>query len=332
MLAGIEIKEVSKLYQGGQNSGISNVSFTFLKGEFIAVIGESGSGKSTLLKLIFGLLSPDTGQILFEGTPVPGPDQKLIPGHDRMKMVTQDFSLNTYAKVYDNIASMLSNDDLRFKKERTQEMMKFLRIDHLSEKRIVELSGGEQQRVAIARAIITNPDVLLLDEPFSQIDTVLKNELRKDLKRLSRDLGISIILVSHDPLDGMSLADKLIILRKGTIVQEGVPSQVAQNPDSAYVASLLGDANIISANHFSKIFSNVVVSPGSQIAVYPNHVSIINGGIPGVIKTATYKFLYYEYEICILDNLIIKAISEKTDYSIGETVGIEFKHYNIVDP
>lgn len=326
----ISINQVSKLYTGGLNAGVSGVSLTISKGEFIAIIGESGSGKSTLLKLIYGLLSPDSGEILLEGSIVPGPDQKLIPGHNRMKMVTQDFSLNTYAKVYDNIASMLSNDDLKAKKARTLEMMEFLQIAHLAEKRIVELSGGEQQRVAIARAIITGPDVLLLDEPFSQIDTILKHELRQDLKRLSKYLGISIILVSHDPVDGISLADKIIILKDGKLVQEGSPAQVAGNPVSAYVASLLGNANIIPAS-CGTLFGDLTILPGKLIAVYPHHVSIMDKGISGVIKSVTYKIHYYEYEICVSNKLIVRSISDFGGYLAGETVGLKFKQYSIVD-
>src|SRR5690606_12524816 len=211
----VQLSGVTKTYASATFAGVQHIDRQIKAGDIVSIVGRSGSGKSTLLKLIYGLLAPDTGSVSFKGNLVPGPHEKLIPGHQSMKMVTQDLSLNTYAKVYDNIASMLPNTDLKAKREKTMEMMEFLRIDHLEQKRAVDLSGGEQQRVAIARAIITEPEVLLLDEPFSQIDPILKHELRDDIRRLSRYLGITIILVSHDPADGLSLADKMIILKKG---------------------------------------------------------------------------------------------------------------------
>ena len=178
----------------------------------MAIVGESGSGKSTLLKLIYGLLAPDSGEVFFKAEHLNGPHEKLIPGHDSMKMLSQDFNLNLFAKVYENIESMLSNEDLQAKKHKANKMMEFLRIDHLATKKIVDLSGGEQQRVALARAIITEPEVLLLDEPFSQLDAVLKTQFRADLRRLSDELGITIIIVSHDPVDGLTLANQMLIL------------------------------------------------------------------------------------------------------------------------
>ena len=124
----LSVRNISKQYQTEQLSGISDISFDIDEGEIVAIIGESGSGKSTLLKSIYGLLSLDQGEVLFNGRRVLGPDEQLIPGHKGMKMVTQDFSLNIYAKVYDNIASMLSNTDVRSKHDKTVEMMKHLHI------------------------------------------------------------------------------------------------------------------------------------------------------------------------------------------------------------
>ena len=132
-------------------------------------------------------------------------------------MVTQDFSLNIYAKVYDNIASMLSNTDVKAKHDKTFQMMQHLNIVHLKDKKITELSGGEQQRVAIAKALISDTTVLLLDEPFSQVDALLKNQLRADIKRIVADTGVTVIMVSHDPADGLFLADKLLLIKDGQL-------------------------------------------------------------------------------------------------------------------
>lgn len=174
----ISVKNLTKQYQAEQAGGIKNISFDINRGDVVAIIGESGSGKSTLLKSIYGLLKTDKGEIFFEEKRVLGPDEQLIPGHKQMKMVTQDFSLNIYAKVYDNIASQLSNTDLKTKAEKTLAIMEHLRILPLQNKKIIELSGGEQQRVAIARAMVADTKVLLLDEPFSQVDALLKKPVK----------------------------------------------------------------------------------------------------------------------------------------------------------
>jgi ABC-type nitrate/sulfonate/bicarbonate transport system ATPase subunit len=148
----ITVSELTKQHQQNQISGIIDINFSIKEGSIVAIIGESGSGKSTLLKCMLG------------------PDEQLIPGHPEMKMVTQDFSLNIYAKVYDNIASMLSNTDVTAKHQKTIRVMEQLHIEQLSDKKITQLSGGEQQRVAIAKALVSDTKVLLLDEPFSQVD------------------------------------------------------------------------------------------------------------------------------------------------------------------
>ena len=269
----ITLTNVSKHYQIGQPSGVSDITISIIKGDFVAIVGESGSGKSTLLKLIYGLLAPNSGEIAFKGTHLAGPHEKLIPGHDSMKMVTQDFNLNLYARVYDNISGMLSNEDVKGKEQKTWEMMEFLGIDHLAEKRIVELSGGEQQRVAIARAIITEPEVLLLDEPFSQIDALLKNQLRADLRRLCSFLGITIILVSHDPADGMTLADDMIIIKDGILMERGKPSDIYVSPKHSYSAELLGNAFVLPS---SEARSLGLKPSKNKVMIYPEWVQIKN--------------------------------------------------------
>lgn len=226
-------------------SGVAHINLDIKRGNIVAILGESGSGKSTLLKCIYGLLKVDEGEVLFEGKHVPGPDEQLIPGHKQMKMVTQDFSLNIYAKVYDNIASMLSNTNVRAKEEKTMEIMQHLHIEQLKDKKITQLSGGEQQRVAIARAMVSDTTVLLLDEPFSQVDALLKNQLRADIKRVVAETGVTVIMVSHDPADGLFLADDLLVLKDGRLLQSGNPAYVYNHPNTVYTAQLLGNANVL---------------------------------------------------------------------------------------
>jgi len=249
----ISVKNLTKQYQAEQAGGIKDISFNINRGDVVAIIGESGSGKSTLLKSIYGLLKTDEGEIFFDGEKVKGPDEQLIPGHKQMKMVTQDFSLNIYAKVYDNIASQLSNTDLKTKAEKTLAIMEHLRILPLQNKKIIELSGGEQQRVAIAKAMVADTKVLLLDEPFSQVDALLKNQLRADIKRVAAETGVTVILVSHDPADGLFLADQLLILRNGALLQTGKPSEIYQHPKHIYTAQILGNAVVLSRGDAEKL-------------------------------------------------------------------------------
>lgn len=267
----INVKNLTKQHQENQISGISNVSFDIHKGEIIAIIGESGSGKSTLLKSIYGLLKVDEGEIFFDGKRVKGPDEQLIPGHAEMKMVTQDFSLNIYAKVYDNIASMLSNTDIALKQQKTMEVMEHLRITPLKNKRIVELSGGEQQRVAVARALVSNTKVLLLDEPFSQVDAILKNQLRADIKALAKETGLTIIMVSHDATDGLFMADRIVILKDGQLLQIGEPRAVYNHPKHTYTAKMLGNAVVLSREQGQRL--DIKVST-EQICFYPEWVEL----------------------------------------------------------
>lgn len=267
----IKVSKLSKQYQQLQASGISNISFAINKGDIVAIIGESGSGKSTLLKCIYGLLKPDSGEVLFNGKKVKGPDEQLIPGNAEMKMVTQDFSLNIYAKVYDNIASMLSNTDVKAKEEKTLAMMEHLHITKLKDKKIIELSGGEQQRVAIAKALISNTKVLLLDEPFSQVDSLLKNQLRADIKRLAKETGLTIILVSHDPTDGLFLADQLLILKQGRLLQHDQPENIYQNPSDLYTAKILGNAVSLTRDEADRLG---IKTTKQNVVFYPEWVEL----------------------------------------------------------
>lgn len=322
----ITLRNISKHYAASNTFGVSDISLEIAKGSFVAIVGESGSGKSTLLKLIYGLLTPDAGEVLFNGIHVDGPLERLIPGHNRMKMVTQDFNLNTYAKVYDNIASMLSNTDLKSKKQKTIEMMEFLRIDKLAGKRVVELSGGEQQRVAIARAIITEPEVLLMDEPFSQLDAVLKSLLRADLRSLSKNLGITIIMVSHDPVDGLSLADELVVLKNGVLIEKGSPFQLYNSPKNIYTAKLLADCNVLtneSANQFG-IQSNFPI-----VAIHIEDVVIGKSANNHSFILINIFFKGFSEELLLKrDGVMIRVLNLQIGrFKIGETLSIIVQKY-----
>lgn len=322
----ISIEGVSKYYSEDKTSGISNINFSVAKGDFIAVVGESGSGKSTLLKTIYGLLAPDSGEIKYKGVHLDGPHEKLIPGHDSMRMLSQDLDLNLYAKVYENIESMLSREDAKVRRQKSQEMMEFLGIDRLSDKRVSDLSGGEHQRVALARAIISEPEVLLLDEPFSQLDAMLKTQFRADLKRLNEFLGITIILVSHDPMDGLTLANKMVILRNGRLIESGVPAAIYQNPSNIYTAQLLGNAFSLPKDEAEALGLKI---RGSRIMIYPEwvHLKSTWSSKRYQIKGIFFKGFYEEVLLVRNDVKVIALNTSPGIYQVGQYVQVQIKKY-----
>ena len=317
----ISLKNVTKHYSEDKNAGVNAIDFSIEKGDFVAIVGESGSGKSTLLKLIYGTLAPDSGEICFKGEHLPGPHEKLIPGHDSMKMLSQDFNLNLYAKVYENIESMLSNENVQAKRQKSMEMMELLGIGGLLNKRIVELSGGEQQRVALARAIITEPDVLLLDEPFSQLDAVLKAQFRADLKRLCNFLGITIILVSHDPVDGLTLANRMLILKDGMLIESGEPVKIYNSPSHIYTARLLGNAFVLPADE-AKLLG--IRTKAANVMIYPEWVQLKSSWTSKmyVVKEIFFKG-FYEELLLERNHVKIIALNQKPGvYEKGHSVQV----------
>lgn len=323
-LPAIELEQVTKIYQTQPCAGVESVSLSIQKGTINVIAGASGSGKSTLLKLIAGLLSPDSGEVRYSGKRVLGPSEKLIPGHEAMKVVAQDFNLNIYAKVYDNIAGLLSNSDLKGKQRKTLEVMEFLRIDHLAQKRAVDLSGGEQQRVAIARAIITGPEVLLLDEPFSQVDAMFKNELRADIRRMATYLGITVVLVSHDPVDGLSMADKMMIIKDGVLVEEGSPKMLYHDPKELYTATLLTNCNVISADEALVLG---ITTNKDQVVIYPEWIDIAQGGQEWLVKECLFKG-FYEEILLEHEGVPLRALNTKPGlYKNNSIIKAEIRKY-----
>lgn len=322
----ISLQNISKHYSEDSSAGVNSINLSIQKCDFIAIVGESGSGKSTLLKLIYGLLFPDSGEIQFKGKPLHGPVEKLIPGHDSMKMLNQDFNLNIYARVYENIESMLSNEDLKSKKEKAQSMMNFLRIDHLANKKVIELSGGEQQRVALARAIITEPEVLLLDEPFSQLDALLKTQFRADLKRLNEELGITVILVSHDPVDGLTLSNQMIILKDGVLMESGKPDQIYFSPAHIYTGKLLGNAFVLSADEAQKMG---LKTKKDEVMIYPEWVQLKSSWTSKgyLVKDIFFKG-FYEDLLLERDDVELIAMNPKPGiYAKGQKVQVVVDRY-----
>ncbi|HWZ03391.1 MAG TPA: ATP-binding cassette domain-containing protein, partial [Mucilaginibacter sp.] len=211
--------------------------------------------------------------VRFKGERVWGPNEKLIPGHDAMKMVAQQTDdLNLYAKVWDNIAIMLPSTDLKAKKEKTESILKQLKMTALADKQVASLSGGEKQRLAIARAIIVNPEILLLDEPFNQVDTSFREGLQHDIRQIVKDTGLTVIIVSHDPAEVLSMADELLVLKDGEIIESGDPKSMYQNPANLYTARLLTNCTVLTREEAKTCG---LKTKADHIVIYPEWIETV---------------------------------------------------------
>jgi ABC-type sulfate/molybdate transport systems ATPase subunit len=323
----LQATTITKTYPGERVAGVKKIDLTIAPRKITAIIGESGSGKSTLLRLLYGLLSPDEGTVQFKGERIWGPEEKLIPGHDAMKMVTQDTDgLNVYAKVWDNIAVLMPNTDVGAKEERTTQVLKQLNILHLADKQAFFLSGGEKQRVAIARALITHPEVLLLDEPFNQVDTSFREGLQQDIRQVVQDTGLTVIMVSHDPAEVLSMADELIVLKEGEIIEIGHPKALYQNPQNLYTAKLLTNCNVLGREDARQCGIN---TKADNVVIYPEWAAPTgswtrkNWTVKQVLFKGSYEDLLVEK-----DNITLRLLNDTPGkYQIGDKVHIKINRY-----
>ncbi|MGV8916028.1 MAG: ABC transporter ATP-binding protein [Kaistella sp.] len=215
-------------------------------GKVIALAGESGCGKSTLLNLIYGLLDREKGEIIFDGTVTHGPIKNIVPGEEDMKLVAQNYDLMPYATVSENVGKFITNIYLEEKKTKIQELLKVVGLEEFAETLPKYLSGGQQQRVALARALSVLPKLLLLDEPFSNIDFSRKIELRARLFNYVKEKNISLVISTHEIQDVMPWLDQIIVLQDGRLLQNDTAVETYNNPYNEYVAELFGEVNVFS--------------------------------------------------------------------------------------
>ena len=237
----LRIENLRKIFE--ENRGIEKIDFSIEKGELISLLGPSGCGKTTLLNIIGGFLKPDNGKIYLEDR-----DITDIPPEKRdISTVFQSYALFPHMNVLENIKYGLKYKKLT-KKEQNELALEYLKIvglDGYEKKSIQELSGGQQQRVALARALVLYPKILLLDEPFSNLDAKLKISMREELKELQKNLKISMIFVTHDQEEALSISDKVVVMNNGRIEQIGTPEEIYYSPINEYVANFIGKSNFI---------------------------------------------------------------------------------------
>ena len=239
----LRVKNISFKYQN--EPVLKNINLDVEVGEHVCIIGESGSGKTTLLKLIYGEFDLNQGQIYWKNSEVLGPKYNLITGPDYMKYVAQEFDLMPFKTVEENIGEFLSRFYPKETQERTTELLEVVELKSFAKTKVNNLSGGQKQRVALARAIAKQPEIILLDEPFSHIDNFKKQSLRRNLFSYLKDKNISCIVATHDKNDVLSYADRIVVLSKGEIIATDTPKALYDNPKNTLIASFFEEYNVI---------------------------------------------------------------------------------------
>lgn len=249
-MAQVELRNVEKTF--GKTKVIKDVDLSIEKGEFVVFVGPSGCGKSTLLRLIAGLETLTDGEIIIADRAV----MNLPPSERGIAMVFQSYALYPHMSVFHNMAFSLSLQGVAKAEiqERVEAAAKILQMEHLLDRRPAALSGGQRQRVAIGRAIVRNPDVFLFDEPLSNLDAALRHDTRVEIAKLHKQLGATTIYVTHDQVEAMTLADKIVVLKDGEIMQVGSPMDLFNYPDNEFVAGFLGSPKM---NFFDGVLTDL---------------------------------------------------------------------------
>ena len=286
----LQVENITFSYD--KNKVIKNINFSVSKGQNIAIIGESGCGKSTLLKLIYGLYDLDEGQIFWNDNEVLGPKFHLVPGMPFMKYLAQDFDLMPFITVAENVGKYLSNIYPEKKQSRINELLEIVEMTEYSNVKAKFLSGGQQQRVALAKVLALEPEVLLLDEPFSQIDNFRKNSLRRKLFSYLKSKDITCLVATHDSSDSLSFADETIVLNAGEIVIKEKSDHLYKHPTNKYVAALFGDVNELKLSELVEI-----ENADETLLLFPHQLKIVeSGNLKVKIKHSYFKGSHFLIE------------------------------------
>ncbi len=342
IMKGVIFKKVCKSF--GSLSVLNSLSISVEPGEFFVVLGPSGEGKTTILNIAAGIIRLNSGIVEIDGEIVDNSTDSYVPPETRgIGYVFQNYALYPHMNVYKNIAFPLKMKKLQKDEidSRVRRVAGMFEIDHLLERRPAQLSGGQQQRVAIARAIVKEPEVLLMDEPFSNLEPNLRNTVRTEIRRLIKKLGITTIMATHDTEEAMSLADRVAILRKGRLEQVGIPSRIYEQPRSLFVANFLGGINTLKVAVENgniklgklnlKLESNNGNGNGVDKQVLlgfrPEHVVLGNGPLMGKVVDSEYMGGVWTTFIDTEAGQI-KAISS-SEPDIGENIRFEVSSFHV---
>ncbi|TNJ47143.1 ABC transporter ATP-binding protein [Tamlana fucoidanivorans] len=302
----LQVKNISFSYS--KNAVLNNISFEVKQGEHLAIIGESGSGKSTLLKILYGEYDLNQGAIYWNNSQILGPKFNLVIGYDFMKYVAQEFDLMPYTTVEENIGTFLSNFFPEEKALRTQELIKVVELENYAQTKVKLLSGGQKQRVALARALAKQPEILLLDEPFSHIDNFKKQSLRRKVFKFLKEKNITCIVATHDKEDVLGFADNMMVLHDHNIMAHNTPNVLFKHPKTPLIASFFGEFNII-----------------NNTIVYAHQLIVINDTthLKATVKQCYFKGTYYLVEALLNQDTIF--FQSHAPLKIASDVFLEIK-------
>ncbi|MBC7902426.1 MAG: ABC transporter ATP-binding protein [Gemmatimonadaceae bacterium] len=314
----LEVKDLSGSHGGAPIlSAISFKQDQFCK---LAITGETGAGKSSLLKIIAGLMQPEEGAVYFETERVKGPNEKLIPGHPQIAYLSQQYDLPNFLRVEQVLeyANKLSE-------EFASGIFGVCRITHLMKRRTDKLSGGEKQRVAIARLLIGAPKLLLLDEPFSSLDTIHKTVLKSVIEEIGDKLQITCAMVSHSNPDTLSWADQIMVMKNGRIVQMDSPQNIYRKPMNEYVAGLFGNYNLLDLSIVKELVrTNALHFPEDKVFFRPEELRVAphtGRGALAIITGLQYFGTHYDFALRLHEHDII-ARMVAPEFTIGQEVNL----------
>lgn len=313
----IQLRQIRKLF--GNTPVLKDVSVQFQDLRFTAILGPSGCGKTTLLRVLAGLEKPNDGEILFNDTCVFSSRQGIdLPPYRRdIGMVFQDFALWPHMTVFENVAFPLRAAGRKGEiREKVPAALARVRLSGLEDRYPQELSGGQQQRVSIARAIVGSPGLLLFDEPFSSLDAKLREEMRVELLELVKELHTTTVFVTHDQAEAMSMADSLLVLQNGKVLQSGTPEELYHQPANRFVADFFGSCNFLpDGRHILRPEQTRAESSGE-------------GDLEGIVQTCLYLGERYELHVKVGD--LLWRLYSRQKRQTGESVGISFARKDVI--
>ncbi len=323
-MADLSLRGISKRF--GVVRAVEGLDLDVASGEFIVLLGPSGAGKTTTLRLIAGLEMADAGTVHIGGQDM----SRVAPAMRDVTFVFQQYSLYPHLSVFDNMAFPLRSPMRRTPenevKRKVEEIARMLRIDDKLRSPATKLSGGQMQRVAIGRALVRSPAVYLMDEPLSSLDAKLRNDLRLELKRIQQDLGATMVYVTHDQIEAMTLANRIGVLDRGKLAQLGTPQQIYEDPCSSYVASRLGSPRI---NLIARTALNGIAAPPQAVTVgaRAEHIRLsAKAGVKATVKRSEQLSDQHLVHVA-LDGIdgpdVVTVVPPGTVYALGQSVGLE---------
>ena len=305
----LSLKNISKKYKDKEI--LKNITFDTKEGELVCILGPSGCGKTTLLNIIGGFVSDYSGDVLLSNENI----NNIPPEKREIATVFQSYGLFTHKNVIDNVSYGLKllKIDKNTREKRAKEMLEKVGLAGYEKKKIKELSGGEQQRVAIARSMVLNPKLLLLDEPLSNLDVHLRDVMRKEIKRIQKQFGVTMIIVTHDQEDAFKLADRVIVINEGHIEQIGTPEELYKEPKNNFISSFIGENNIID----------------ESLVIRPEEISIkLDSSGEGKVVDVTYLGATVEYLVETPDGNTLKVLTMSTAerFNIGDKVLVQINN------